>query len=313
MGSARGLLSASSRGRPIADDLVERLGSLAHLTELALANAMTHRRFQRQATVDPLTDLTNRRGFDQALRRISGRTPFAILVIDVDGLKIVNDHWGHSQGDRLIIGVGAALAGVIRRGDTLARVGGDEFAALVLDASQEAIAHLEARMQAAVAVAAGIREWPASASVPRSWGRGMKSRSRCTSAPTRPCTGSSEGRMPSSEGMPARDLLSRSASQFRPPWILAIPDGTRRAGERSLVRTESADSTTRRWWCSPSADGMNSTDRDTAPGNWSTQQLAEFLVAVAASTDARSASFVRCNGHPRCSRPRSRPWSPQTQ
>ncbi len=129
---------------------MERLGSLAHLTELALANAMTHRRFQRQATVDALTDLANRRGFDLALRRISGRTPFAILVVDVDGLKVVNDQWGHAQGDRLIVEVSAALAGVIRRGDTLARVGGDEFAALVLDASDEAIAQLETRMQAAV-------------------------------------------------------------------------------------------------------------------------------------------------------------------
>jgi diguanylate cyclase (GGDEF)-like protein len=150
-GQPSGLLSASSRGRPIADDLVERLGSLAHLTELALANALTHRRFQRQATIDSLTDLSNRRGFDLALRRISGRTPFAILAIDVDGLKAVNDRWGHAEGDRLIVGVGAALAGVIRRGDTLARVGGDEFAALILDASDEAIARLMTRMQAAVA------------------------------------------------------------------------------------------------------------------------------------------------------------------
>jgi diguanylate cyclase (GGDEF)-like protein len=150
-GQGIGLLSASSRGRPIADDLVERLGSLAHLTELALANAMAHRRFQRQATLDALTDLTNRRGFDLALRRISGRTAFAILVIDVDGLKIVNDEWGHAQGDRLIVDVSAALAGVIRRGDTFARVGGDEFAALVLDASDEAVTQLETRMQAAVA------------------------------------------------------------------------------------------------------------------------------------------------------------------
>jgi diguanylate cyclase (GGDEF)-like protein len=147
-GKPFGILSAASRGRPIADDLVERLGSLAHLTELALANAMTHRRFQRQATVDALTDLANRRGFDLALRRISGRTPFAIMVVDVDGLKV--DQWGHAQGDRLIVEVSAALAGVIRRGDTLARVGGDEFAALVLDASDEAIAQLETRMQAAV-------------------------------------------------------------------------------------------------------------------------------------------------------------------
>jgi diguanylate cyclase (GGDEF)-like protein len=150
-GKPLGILSASSRGSAIADDLIERLSSLAHLTELALANALTHRRFQRQATVDALTDLTNRRGFDAALRRISGRAPFAILVIDVDGLKIVNDRWGHAHGDLLIVGVGAALAGVIRRGDTLARVGGDEFAALVLDASDEAISQLEIRMHAAVA------------------------------------------------------------------------------------------------------------------------------------------------------------------
>jgi diguanylate cyclase (GGDEF)-like protein len=149
-GQPLGILSASSRGSSIADDLVERLGSLAHLTELALANAMTHRGFQRQATVDALTDLSNRRGFDLALRRISGRTAFAILAIDVDGLKAVNDRWGHAHGDRLIVGVGTALAGVIRRGDTLARVGGDEFAALVLDASDEAITQLEARMHAAV-------------------------------------------------------------------------------------------------------------------------------------------------------------------
>jgi diguanylate cyclase (GGDEF)-like protein len=149
-GQPLGILSASSRGSPIADDLVERLGSLAHLTELALGNAMTHRGFQRQATVDSLTDLSNRRGFEVALRRLSGRAPFAILAIDVDGLKIVNDAWGHAQGDRLIVGVSAALAGVIRRGDTLARVGGDEFAVLVLDASDEAIAQLEIRMQAAV-------------------------------------------------------------------------------------------------------------------------------------------------------------------
>jgi diguanylate cyclase (GGDEF)-like protein len=149
-GQPLGLLSTSSRGSPIADDLVERLGSLAHLTELALANAMTHRRFLRQATVDALTDLNNRRGFDVALRRLSGRTPFAILAIDVDGLKLVNDQWGHAQGDRLIVGVSAALAGIIRRGDTLARVGGDEFAVLVLDATDEAIAQLEIRMQAAV-------------------------------------------------------------------------------------------------------------------------------------------------------------------
>src|SRR5580700_7267667 len=58
---------------------------------------------------------------------------------------------------------------------------------------------------------------------------------------------------------------------------------------KSLAHTGSADFTTRRWWCSPSADGMNRTDRAAAPGNWSTQQLAEFLVAVAASTDPRSA------------------------
>jgi diguanylate cyclase (GGDEF)-like protein len=149
-GRARGILSAASRGEPIADDLVERLDSLAHLTELALANALAHRNFQRQATVDALTDLCNRRGFDLALGRLSGREPYAILAIDVDGLKAVNDRWGHREGDRLIAAVGAALAAVVRGGDTLARVGGDEFALLAVNASAHAIAQLEIRMHAAV-------------------------------------------------------------------------------------------------------------------------------------------------------------------
>jgi GGDEF domain-containing protein len=144
-GRARGILSAASRGRPIAEDLVERLGSLAHLTELALANALAHRNFQRQATVDALTDLCNRRGFDLALGRLSGHEPYAILAIDVDGLKAVNDRWGHGEGDRLIASVGAALAAVVRGGDTLARVGGDEFALLAVAASAHAIAKLEIR------------------------------------------------------------------------------------------------------------------------------------------------------------------------
>ena len=149
-GKPLGVLSASSRGSAIADDLVDRLGSLAHLTELAL---------DERHDPSPLPASGDSRRPDRShqpsrLRPGAaanlGRTPFAILVIDVDGLKIVNDHWGHAHGDRLIVGVGAALAGVIRRGDTLARVGGDEFAVLVLDASHEAIARLEARMQAAV-------------------------------------------------------------------------------------------------------------------------------------------------------------------
>ncbi|MFD5034512.1 putative bifunctional diguanylate cyclase/phosphodiesterase [Streptomyces sp. NPDC058220] len=92
---------------------------------------------QHNAEHDPLTDLPNRALFTERVRQaLSGRRTTdpgtAVLFIDLDGFKGVNDRLGHQVGDELLIQVGHRLQDSVRAGDTAARLGGDEFAAIVL-------------------------------------------------------------------------------------------------------------------------------------------------------------------------------------
>ena len=93
-------------------------------------------RARHDAMVDGLTGLGNHRAFQDELARqleVSKRMdlPLALLLIDVDDLKVVNDTQGHAGGDRLLEAVGRVTASVLRRGDRAFRVGGDEFAILL--------------------------------------------------------------------------------------------------------------------------------------------------------------------------------------
>jgi len=96
-------------------EIAERARGQARLTHLA-----SH---------DELTDLPNRRLFEQRLMAtMAEEDEFALLYLDLDGFKAVNDAHGHSVGDWLLQTVSRRLEGCIRDGDTLARLGGDEFA-----------------------------------------------------------------------------------------------------------------------------------------------------------------------------------------
>ena len=85
------------------------------------------------ATSDPLTGLANRRGLEAAHAHElaqHGRTgrPFALLVLDLDRFKLINDELGHKAGDRALVNIAKLLQQHVRGGDTAARIGGDEFA-----------------------------------------------------------------------------------------------------------------------------------------------------------------------------------------
>ncbi|WP_051452210.1 GGDEF domain-containing protein [Actinospica robiniae] len=96
----------------------------------------------RLARTDALTGLTNRRGFDEALarehaRRGRGGPPWAVLLVDIDHFKLVNDSWGHQAGDETLRRLGALLYSSFRATDLVGRIGGEEFAVLLADCGPE--------------------------------------------------------------------------------------------------------------------------------------------------------------------------------
>jgi len=114
---------------------------------------------RRQAATDDLTGLPNRRWFDRRLREAitaAGREgrELAVLVIDLDHFKWLNDTLGHHAGDRVLAELGPRLRTALREGDGLARLGGDEFAAVLQDAGSAAgaAARIAAVLEARVSV-----------------------------------------------------------------------------------------------------------------------------------------------------------------
>ena len=94
---------------------------------------------------DPLVSLPNRRGFMRELERLIDRArryeeQGAMLFVDLDGLKMINDTFGHKAGDEALIQVAQLLVGGLRRSDVVARIGGDEFA-ILLSHTDEVSAH----------------------------------------------------------------------------------------------------------------------------------------------------------------------------
>lgn len=149
-GELHGILRVDGRATPISEVVFARCRALGNVVELALGNAIAHEELELQANSDPLTGLANRRAL--ALYLDGDRRPEAlsILVLDIDGLKAINDAHGHDVGDRILVAVARAAGGTLRGGDLLARTGGDEFVAVVTNADESDARRVAERITAAV-------------------------------------------------------------------------------------------------------------------------------------------------------------------
>lgn len=111
----------------------------------------------RQARQDPLTGIANRRtmwevGERLVVAALKSRRGLGLLMIDVDHFKAINDRFGHGSGDRVLIAVAQTLADTVRRGDILARVGGEEFLVLLPNSSGAEMMMIAERLRVAITV-----------------------------------------------------------------------------------------------------------------------------------------------------------------
>lgn len=137
------LLAATTGEAPIGAGAEARLERFAELVALAIANAEARARLAAQARSDPLTGLDNHGAFFEQLHAEAERArrhgrPLSLVLIDLDHFKRVNDRHGHMAGDRMLVEVAARLSALARAEDTLARVGGEEFAWLLPDSGVHA-------------------------------------------------------------------------------------------------------------------------------------------------------------------------------
>ena len=97
---------------------------------------------------DPLTDLYNRRFFNIEMARldVERNLPLGIIQVDINGLKLINDTFGHSMGDRFLTTLADALRKSFRNDEIIARLGGDEFAVLIPRVDEELLNHIESRI-----------------------------------------------------------------------------------------------------------------------------------------------------------------------
>jgi diguanylate cyclase (GGDEF)-like protein len=169
------MLVAVADGSPSGDaaDLRRRLAfaALISLISIGLYAAALSRPLLRglsrvesvaeQAMIDPLTGVSNRRGFERVLEVELARSarrghPLALVVVDLDDFKQVNDRHGHGVGDDILVALAERLRGAVRSADTVARMGGEEFALLLPETTLAGAVTVAERARSSFE-AAGIR------------------------------------------------------------------------------------------------------------------------------------------------------------
>ena len=123
---------------------------------LAMAKERTELRHRTAAMVDPLTGVANRRSFLQdaaliAKRHIGSPRPTAVLLIDLDRFKSINDRFGHAVGDSVLAIFAEAARKSMRGSDLIGRMGGEEFAAILIETSRDKASEVAERIRASFA------------------------------------------------------------------------------------------------------------------------------------------------------------------
>lgn len=156
--------------REIDAEVLDTLAGLAQAVTTTLELRRAIRQVRSIALTDSLTGLPNRAAFLDALGQAIARQqrdglPFSLLYIDLDRFKQVNDRFGHSTGDHVLAAVADALRSCMRRQDTVARIGGDEFGAVLVGGDGSEAALGSERVRSAVQRRMNEGGWGVTASV----------------------------------------------------------------------------------------------------------------------------------------------------
>ncbi len=172
-----------SRPAPYSEAEKQRIHESVSQAAPVLANLRSLAVMEIRAATDGLTGLPNKRAVTDALKRTFAQAtmttaPLALLLLDLDHFKQVNDQYGHAEGDQVLASVGAALRSVVRDRDFAGRNGGDEFAVLLPDTDIAAAREIAERVRATIAevttpgtdvpvtVSVGVAGYPDHASTP---------------------------------------------------------------------------------------------------------------------------------------------------
>ncbi len=147
--------SLASDARTLRTDLEGARTRASSLENLVAEQAERIVDLQAEASQDPLTGVPNRRTFDHWLPKqvkscLSTDAPFALVILDLDHFKQVNDTWGHPFGDTVLQAAAQSISAAIRQDDIVARIGGEEFAVLIRGAVPNVARVVAERLRASV-------------------------------------------------------------------------------------------------------------------------------------------------------------------
>ncbi|MBC7596818.1 MAG: diguanylate cyclase, partial [Kineosporiaceae bacterium] len=149
------LISSFGRSRSFEADDIGLYEALARQSAQVLTRIHLHQQLEQLTLIDQLTGLASRRLIHKrlsdavTLSRLNRRS-IAVLLIDLDGFKLINDELGHATGDIVLSEVGSRLSSVVRHGDLVGRIGGDEFVVLCEDVKPKEVNRIVERLHAAL-------------------------------------------------------------------------------------------------------------------------------------------------------------------